>query len=124
MIQISENKIMPMTQYLLKEEVEAPKPNEQHSQAPQTPQVPQAPDPVVNEQFLKDIDKFGKFLFNFPHNFMDAFPESHIKTHLQEKITGYIKKEGPTLGMLTFWMLLDEGNKKYLASWIDKNYKG
>jgi hypothetical protein len=74
-------------------------------------------------EYFNSVNHFIFFCFNFPDNFMEAFP-SNLRVHLSEKWSYAYNKKGSVGAMIYFWSELSDDNRKRLANWSKENYKG
>jgi hypothetical protein len=74
-------------------------------------------------EYFNSVNHFVYFCFNFPNNFMEAFP-SNLRVHLSEKWSYAYNKKGSVGAMIYFWSELSDDNRKRLANWSKENYKG
>jgi len=78
---------------------------------------------VSEVEYYNSVNHFVFFCFNFPNNFMEAFP-IHLRVHLSEKWSDAYRKKGSIGAMIYFWSLLSDDNRKKLADWVKNNYTG
>jgi hypothetical protein len=78
---------------------------------------------ISEVEYFNSVNHFVFFCFNFPDNFMEAFP-SNLRVHLSEKWSDAYNKKGSVGAMIYFWSELDNQNRRKLADWVKKNYTG
>ena len=78
---------------------------------------------ISEVEYYNSVNHFVFFCFNFPNNFMEAFP-IHLRVHLSEKWSDAYRKKGSIGAMIYFWSLLSDDNRKKLADWVRVNYTG
>jgi hypothetical protein len=78
---------------------------------------------ISEVEYFNSVNHFVFFCFNFPDNFMEAFP-SNLRVHLSEKWSDAYNKKGSVGAMIYFWSELSDDNRKRLANWSKENYKG
>jgi hypothetical protein len=78
---------------------------------------------ISEVEYFNSVNHFIFFCFNFPNNFMEAFP-SNLRVHLSEKWSDAYNKKGSVGAMIYFWSELSDDNRKRLANWSKENYTG
>jgi hypothetical protein len=78
---------------------------------------------ISEVEYFNSVNHFIFFCFNFPNNFMEAFP-SNLRVHLSEKWSYAYNKKGSVGAMIYFWSELSDDNRKRLADWSKNNYTG
>ena len=78
---------------------------------------------ISEVEYFNSVNHFIFFCFNFPNNFMEAFP-SNLRVHLSEKWSYAYNKKGSVGAMIYFWSELSDDNRKRLANWSKENYTG
>ena len=81
---------------------------------------------VKSREYKESVTHFMFFIHNFPRNWMDAFKDEPewMQDHIKSKWTSAWSGNGPSYGMLKFFMDLDFDRRELLLDWVRVNYKG
>tara|TARA_B110000503_G_scaffold82198_1_gene125473 strand:- start:95 stop:403 length:309 start_codon:yes stop_codon:yes gene_type:complete len=77
------------------------------------------PPPLTNSQAISNFMYFGH---NFPHDFILKVWGGGMGNHLKSKFNNMAERHG-TMTFFSWFMELDEVNKKLLTNWVEKNYR-